>query len=517
MLGLIPAAGKGTRFHELGKQYPKCILPYKEVPIIIHNIRALVEAGCDEIIIGAHFAKIDMIKEVVSNWCTSSDFAVRVVNVGKSNSMPSTIHSLIADEKCSGENVLIMLGDVVIEGPIPEERSYDWLSVTEVEDFERWCMVELDPMGEVVEFHDKCEDEPPTDLAASGLYYFTDVKELFLHLRSSIIQGQFEEEEELQLSSVMSRYTGMRCFTPTIIDLGTHKDYLENRGLTRCRSFNSVTKDGLIISKTSHDVEKIRAEYHWFNDLPVHLKSYIPHIHDLHIGEGEATYRMEYIDKPTLRELYLFLDGSTKTWTKIFDDIFDMSIEMSNIQSYESKFMTKMLLKTEERADDVAMTVDEHRLWYEFSQHFDSMVDEHMYNDSLSHGDLCFSNIMWSESGIKLIDPRGEYFGNVYYEVAKLYHSVVCGYDFIDAELYSVNDEGEVKIYNDGKEEIIELFMNKLRGLFSREEILFIKTICASLFISMIPLHDHNELNQKLYLDIFKKLAREVIDERSSM
>ena len=64
MLGIIPAAGKGTRFHELGRQYPKCILPYKELPIIVHNIKSLLEAGCSEIIVGASH-HIDKIEEVV--------------------------------------------------------------------------------------------------------------------------------------------------------------------------------------------------------------------------------------------------------------------------------------------------------------------------------------------------------------------------------------------------------------------------------------------------------------------
>ena len=38
MLCVIPAAGRGVRFNELGKNYPKRVLPYKEKPIIAHNI-----------------------------------------------------------------------------------------------------------------------------------------------------------------------------------------------------------------------------------------------------------------------------------------------------------------------------------------------------------------------------------------------------------------------------------------------------------------------------------------------
>jgi choline kinase len=45
MLCVIPAAGRGVRFNELGKNYPKCVLPYQEIPIIVHNIRFALEAG----------------------------------------------------------------------------------------------------------------------------------------------------------------------------------------------------------------------------------------------------------------------------------------------------------------------------------------------------------------------------------------------------------------------------------------------------------------------------------------
>lgn len=38
MIGIIPAAGKGVRFKEIGKNYSKTILPYNEKPILIHQI-----------------------------------------------------------------------------------------------------------------------------------------------------------------------------------------------------------------------------------------------------------------------------------------------------------------------------------------------------------------------------------------------------------------------------------------------------------------------------------------------
>ena len=60
MYCVIPAAGRGVRFNELGKNYPKCVLPYKDVPIIVHNIRLALNSGAREvcIVIGHQGEKI---------------------------------------------------------------------------------------------------------------------------------------------------------------------------------------------------------------------------------------------------------------------------------------------------------------------------------------------------------------------------------------------------------------------------------------------------------------------------
>ena len=49
MIGIIPAAGKGTRFKELGKLYSKTILPYKGKPLLIHQIEYMEEHGVSDI------------------------------------------------------------------------------------------------------------------------------------------------------------------------------------------------------------------------------------------------------------------------------------------------------------------------------------------------------------------------------------------------------------------------------------------------------------------------------------
>mgnify|MGYP000358476019 CR=1 FL=1 len=67
----------------------------------------------------------------------------------------------------------------------------------------------------------------------------------------------------------------------------------------------------------------------------------------------------------------------------------------------------------------------------------------------ISHGDLCFSNIIKDDDRLRLIfiDPRGgknlNYYRSPYYDLAKLCHSLLGGYDHI------VNDIAEIKFNDD--------------------------------------------------------------------
>ena len=124
------------------------------------------------------------------------------------------------------------------------------------------------------------------------------------------------------------------------------------------------------------------------------------------------------------------------------------------------------------------------------------------------HGDYCFSNLLYDFNGnITMIDPRGDLFGDHYYEVAKICHSILFDYDFVDAELY-VKDGSNYKLYNNGKEGIKNLFKSTINKYYTEDEQRYILLITASLFLSMIPLHSHNKNNQEIYYDIFKNIYR---------
>jgi hypothetical protein len=133
-----------------------------------------------------------------------------------------------------------------------------------------------------------------------------------------------------------------------------------------------------------------------------------------------------------------------------------------------------------------------------------------MYRDRdfcVMHGDFCFSNILYDmPSGIvRLIDPRGSFgeqcvgiYGDQKYDLAKLAHSAVYGYDFLVNGLYSVKQAGSTIEYSLATRECGPLVASLTRELiadlgYDSDEIALLTSL---LFLSMCPLHSEDSTRQ---------------------
>ena len=118
------------------------------------------------------------------------------------------------------------------------------------------------------------------------------------------------------------------------------------------------------------------------------------------------------------------------------------------------------------------------------------------------HGDFCFSNILYDAraSLVRVIDPRGVAadgtvtpYGDIRYDLAKLYHSVVGRYDHILAGYYRLTQDGPTDVTLELRNEkalrdIEALFMARpFAGMLPLQSASH--AICILLFLSMLPLH----------------------------
>lgn len=522
-VALIPAAGSSSRFRELGKHYAKTVLPFQGRPIIAHIADRIVTAkpDIDRIFIVVNNATHrEQLEEALvacgSNsigLCVVHEFREEVIDIkrGPAKTIIAGL-DLIRSRYQDDVDVLVHLSDSMFNvsdiGALFVEKCAT-IGTQLVDDQRRWCVIDRENR-----FHNKPLINIPGAEALSGLYKF--------RLNSIDPSRANFKESESQISDLLetiSDHIEPIC-APIELDFGTLEDYISNRGITATRTFNEVIDRGNSIIKTTSlgsDVEfdsKLRREINWYAHLPTDLKPYAPNIYshsDLSDTRDRASFCMEKIKGINLRDMALYLDRSEETWKEIFnayrDDVYCRSTGVS--RSFRSNvFWLGMYKKTQKRLADTKFG-DEVE-----TKSFMERLNSFCYDRDLSnrrdwiHGDLHFANMFYDlhRRELKLIDPRGELCGDLFYDLAKLNHSVNGNYDCIDNQLYYFDQNGDAKFFMTERRGIVSAFEQMLFdiGVVGQER-RDLDLVTASLFLSMIPLHYHNPVNQRLFYAEFQR------------
>jgi hypothetical protein len=121
------------------------------------------------------------------------------------------------------------------------------------------------------------------------------------------------------------------------------------------------------------------------------------------------------------------------------------------------------------------------------------------------HGDLHFSNVLLSltTGAFKLLDPRGDFggegpLGDVRYELAKLRHSYAGCYDAVVRDLFVVNGESRSLRFELGTKRAANAAALDAMLSASGADLDEVRAIEASLYLSMIPLHDDDPDRQRV-------------------
>ncbi len=288
------------------------------------------------------------------------------------------------------------------------------------------------------------------------------------------------------------------------------------------RHFNAMEIGRDTVTKASSNVVKIEAEYTYYQLLPEAMKRWFISPYDLQVAEGRASYRMERLqvadvalqwtnasvgprDFSVLLERALaFLDDRSRkpvaasTSEQVVDQLYvsklDERIEALRRMPEFGKIVSWIACGTSFGSIDEV--VARYRALY--ARHRPSLVSQAEL--AIGHGDLCFSNMLFDRHSalLKLIDPKGarseaELWTHPSYDLAKLSHSILGDYDWINNGLYRLEISKEDRL----ELEILcgdlplaghkQAFVDELarRGIDPR-----VVRVCeASLFLSMLPLH----------------------------
>lgn len=495
-IAIIPAAGSATRFKELGKQYAKTVLPYKGKPIIAHIVEQINREVKPDLI-RIVYSKIEH-KEQIAEALALYNLDVEFVMCDSGRQGPAkSILSGIPHYVTNNDSIFVHLSDFVAADPSVLNMMDDSIAAFRVNDPSRWCMVNADEDNKIINFIDKPTGQVETNIAVAGLYSFSDASCLLYSGSTAESKGTGEFQISELMNEYMLPYTlSVNPIGPTyLVDFGTIEEYIQNRGIAKARSFNVVNDLDHSVEKYSiTNPEKILAEANWLNNPPYGMEKYVPNIY--RINYSPAYFRMEKIKSTNLRDLYLYLDRSENTWNEVFDEVYHFIDSCKKHHNVGDSFWKMIIQKTKDRAPEEV----------EFNKEFAKAIENSKFfrEQTYYHGDLHFANMFYcfTYKDLKVVDPRGEFHGHWFYDLAKLNHSVNGKYDWIDSQLYSDN-----KIYDSGTEGVKKAFSKLLDDLgLTPDDLKLLDMLTASLFLSMIPLHYHSRKNQELYMAEFRRL-----------
>lgn len=286
-------------------------------------------------------------------------------------------------------------------------------------------------------------------------------------------------------------------------DLGVNAfdDLDKNLGFYKTQSdprhFNQVRfEEDSVIKLTAN-----KGEIYWYTNIPKMLKEYCPHIIEADLESGYI--KMERIKG--INYSYLYLNNALQTTD--LQELIDFMKYLHSFYPYEalheniySNYVSKIEKRYSENSNLYSKIKNAQRLYDKIIIGLEEYEKEKRGSFGIIHGDPVFSNLIMTDRGFRMIDPRGKIgdefsiYGDSNYDFAKVYQSIM-GYDHI-------LNEKEIDL------EYRERMLSTFEVNFQDKQMEDIRLITASLFFSLIPLHVFSEKKFSKYISIAETLVQ---------
>lgn len=392
------------------------------------------------------------------------------------------------------ERIDILYGDTLISDK--ELHGTDWIAVGTTDEYYHW-------------YHEVLRDGQPGGTWV-GMFSFS---------KSHLLRRMLAEEHDF-ITAVRSYGRAVenmeRKMVQGWLDFGHVHTYFDSkRTVTTQRHFNQLAITDGVLTKTSDDTKKMKAEAHWFETAPAAIKVYLPNFISKRGAEPNG-YSLEYLPLAALNELYVFGRLPGRVWKKIlsacntyFTAASHVAIEEPLRDDYaEITYLTKTIERLKKFSEQANIRLDAQWMFngtrtpslLQMAHEAAENVMAKAVVPAFIHGDFCFSNILFDfRSGrIKVVDPRGidaagriTPYGDFRYEIGKLAHSVLGLYDFIVAGYFSLqldNQAVRFKVQGDRAGYLQDIFKSmEFRGRVPADWDCY--PVMLLLFLSMLPLH----------------------------
>ena len=422
---IVQAGGKGTRLGYLTKNKPKALVPVENLPMLFHLFRKYPDKRF--VIVS------DYHKEVLHEYLSAfADVTYQVVDAEGTGTCAGIKQAV--DKIPANQPFMLVWSDLILpknfklpeeyEDENPPQNDYIGISAT----FPcRWSYVD-----------GKFKEEPSWDKGVAGFFLFTDKRKI----------------EEIPKSGELVRWMQRQGRTYKEISLAGTKEFglleeYKKLGQEKCRPFNRITIDGTILVKEAVDEQGKRLaerECAWYEEVRRMTKwgketRILPQIYET------RPLKMEYVKGRNIYDCALNSEEKLQILEKLITALQELhklgqipADSFSMKEAYYTKTMER-LSKIEDvvpfaREKEIIINGKRCRNIYFHKRELEKKLEQLTCdNFCFIHGDCTFSNLMLREDGSPvLIDPRGYFghtrlYGDVRYDWAKLYYSIVGNYD----------------------------------------------------------------------------------------
>jgi hypothetical protein len=522
---IILAAGNISNKLSFIKPYyaSPALIPLNTKPLILYHLEFYRNHDC-KIHLVVNQKDTSFIEESVN----LKEFDFEIIEVPNTHGVNASLHYALSNIKDTVQTVVNLVTTIPVIFPddqtvcIEQQLSYnnDWSCINLINDNKIEFLFRSNPIKKLGNAFTGVFSIDTVMLrkAVNQVIHRSDLMEIFAYLN--------------QQDRYLPDY--FKFITNEWIDAGHDINYYPSKlKLISSRSFNSVTVSELgILKKQSTNYEKLKNEEEFISSLPPRLSVLFPRIINGFSYDTEnksGSYSMEFYGYPSIAELQLFWDLKDELWTRIFLDI-ETVFKLFRAHNYsigKKAYLDFYAGKIEDRVAEFYGQLGEgcqYLITEDLTingvayQSFQKIKDrlyeriEQLYSEDdfcVVHGDFCFNNLLYDVSHrlIRLIDPRGSFgnkykglYGDIKYDLAKLLHSAIGGYDYLVNNLYQVEFNGSEINYKILKKDSNTIIADKAEQVVTNlgYSVKDIMLIVGTLFLTMPPLHNDSASRQKV-------------------
>lgn len=536
---------------------PSGMIPYRGRPAYAHIVAAALDRAE-----AVAIAVADGAEALCDHAAHAFGPAAQCVDVGPTASLGATVCAVLDDWLLGGRplprQLRIQFADTLVELQAPDAGDATVIYHGQAVDLFRWTCFTVDDDGAIDRFIDKDADKSADDVygVVIGAFDIADVATFHQRLRAACGDAAGIDPFYAALRAHFNASPpSARALRPVRrwTDLG-HLDtwYAARRqsGMN-ARAFNALdVRDRRgVIRKTSANRAKLADEIRWYLRLPKTLAHLAPRVLDYDLDPDHAFVELEFYGYPPLSDMFLYGAHDGGVWERVMAALGDALDLMGShrLTPADPRDLTSALRavyqeKTAERiaalpADGAAAPFGRDRVLINgvprpglpamvglLPRLADAVGLYECSHFTVVHGDFCLSNLLFDRRNcfLRCIDPRGRFgpydiYGDPHYDLAKLSHSFVGGYDFLVNGLVRVDadEPGGVRfsLLRQPRHREIETLFRRWLARRAADSLPRLRLIESLLFISMTVLHADRPQAQVAMmatgLDQFGRLAEE--------